>query len=44
MLTGTFTGDLLTRAGTFINGTVYRGAVDPDATTKWWEGVDLVFA
>jgi hypothetical protein len=33
----TFTGDLLTRAGTFVAGTVYRGAWDP-AGTKWWEG------
>ena len=32
-----FTGDLLTRAGTFVTGTVYRGAWDP-AGTKWWEG------
>jgi fibronectin type III domain protein len=34
----TFTGDLLARAGTFVVGTVYRGAADPSATTKWWEG------
>ena len=33
----TFTGDLLTRAGTFVTGTVYRGAWDPTGT-KWWEG------
>lgn len=33
-----FTGDLLTRAGTFITPTAYRGAADPNATTKWWEG------
>jgi fibronectin type III domain protein len=33
----TFTGDLLTRAGTFVTGTVYRGAADP-AGSKWWEG------
>jgi fibronectin type III domain protein len=33
----TFTGDLLTRAGTFVTGTIYRGAWDP-AGTKWWEG------
>lgn len=33
----TFTGDLLTRAGTFVAGTIYRGAWDP-AGTKWWEG------
>ncbi|HEU5219017.1 MAG TPA: fibronectin type III domain-containing protein [Gemmatimonadales bacterium] len=34
----TFTGDLQTRAGTFVTGTAYRGAADPNATTKWWEG------
>jgi hypothetical protein len=34
----TFTGDLLTRAGTFVTPTAYRGAADPNATTKWWEG------
>ncbi|HEV8599535.1 MAG TPA: fibronectin type III domain-containing protein [Gemmatimonadales bacterium] len=34
----TFTGDLLTRAGSFVTGTVYRGAADPAATSKWWEG------
>jgi hypothetical protein len=33
----TFTGDLLTRAGAFVAGTVYRGAWDPTGT-KWWEG------
>jgi hypothetical protein len=33
----TFTGDLLTRAGAVVTGTVYRGAWDP-AGTKWWEG------
>jgi len=33
----TFTADLLTRAGAFVAGTVYRGAWDP-AGTKWWEG------
>lgn len=33
----TFTGDLLTRAGAFVTGTIYRGAWDP-AGTKWWEG------
>ena len=32
-----FTGDLLTRAGTAVSGTVYRGAWDP-AGAKWWEG------
>lgn len=34
---GTFTGDLLTRAGAAILGTTYRGAADP-AGAKWWEG------
>lgn len=34
----TFTGQLQTRAGTFVTGTAYRGAADPAATTKWWEG------
>lgn len=33
----TFTGDLLTRAGAFVAGTIYRGAWDP-AGPKWWEG------
>ena len=33
----TFTGDLLTRAGTFVTGTAYRGAADPNGA-KWWEG------
>jgi len=33
----TLTGDLLSRAGTFVTGTVYRGAWDPTGT-KWWEG------
>jgi len=33
----TFTGDLLTRAGAFVTGTIYRGAWDP-AGAKWWEG------
>jgi len=32
-----FTGDLLTRAGAFVTGTIYRGAWDPTGT-KWWEG------
>ncbi len=31
----TFTGTLLTKAGTFVAGTSYRGAADP-AGTKWW--------
>lgn len=30
-------GDLFTRAGSFIVGTAYRGAADPNGT-KWWEG------
>jgi hypothetical protein len=34
----TFTGQLQTRAGTFATGTAYRGAADPAAATKWWEG------
>jgi hypothetical protein len=33
----TFTGDLLTRAGAVVTGTIYRGAWDP-AGTRWWEG------
>ena len=33
----TYTGDLLTRAGTFVTPTVYRGAADPSGA-KWWEG------
>ncbi len=33
----TFTGSLLTRAGTVVNGTAYRGAADP-AGAKWWQG------
>ena len=33
----TFTGDLLTRAGAFVAGTIHRGAWDP-AGAKWWEG------
>jgi hypothetical protein len=31
----TFTGDLATKAGTFITGTAYRGAAQPGGT-KWW--------
>jgi hypothetical protein len=34
----TFTGTIATKAGTFIAGTSYRGAADPNATAKWWEG------
>jgi len=33
-----FTGAIATKAGTFVTGTAYRGAADPAATTKWWEG------
>jgi len=32
-----FTSDLATRAGTFVTGTVYRGAANP-AGPKWWTG------
>ncbi|HEV2736719.1 MAG TPA: fibronectin type III domain-containing protein, partial [Longimicrobiaceae bacterium] len=35
--TGAFTGALATRAGSFVTGTSYRGAVDP-AGAKWWQG------
>jgi hypothetical protein len=34
----TFTGTIATKAGTFITGTSYRGAADPNAAAKWWEG------
>ena len=33
----TFTGDLASKAGTFVTGTSFRGAADP-AGSKWWEG------
>lgn len=33
----TFTGALATRAGGFVVGTSYRGAVDPNGA-KWWQG------
>jgi hypothetical protein len=33
-----FTGALNTKAGTYVDATSYRGAADPNATTKWWEG------
>jgi hypothetical protein len=33
----TFTGALLTKAGTAVTGTSYRGAADP-AGPKWWQG------
>ncbi len=35
--TGAFTGALAARAGTFVTGTSFRGAVDP-AGAKWWQG------
>ena len=35
--TGAFTGSLLTKGGTFVTGTSYRGAADPSAA-KWWQG------
>jgi hypothetical protein len=35
--TGTFTGALATKGGTFILGTTYLGAADPTGA-KWWEG------
>jgi hypothetical protein len=34
---GAFTGAMLTKGGTFVVGTSYRGAHDP-AGTKWWTG------
>jgi hypothetical protein len=34
---GTFSGNLALRAGTFITGTAYIGAVDPNGA-KWWQG------
>ena len=33
----TFTGALATKGGTFVTGTAYRGAADPNGP-KWWEG------
>ena len=33
----TFSGALLTKAGTFVTATAYRGAADP-AGAKWWNG------
>jgi hypothetical protein len=33
----TFTGAMQTKAGTFVTGTAYRGAADPNGP-KWWEG------
>ena len=35
--TGVFTGSLLTKGGTFVLGTSFRGAADPSAA-KWWQG------
>jgi hypothetical protein len=35
--TGTFTGALATRAGSFVSGTSYLGAADPSGA-KWWTG------
>lgn len=35
--TGAFTGALAAKAGTFVTGTSYRGAVDP-AGARWWQG------
>ena len=33
----TFTGKLQTAAGTFVTGTAYRGAADPNGA-RWWQG------
>ncbi|MHB1328157.1 MAG: hypothetical protein ACYC2K_08145, partial [Gemmatimonadales bacterium] len=33
----TFTGAIATKAGTFVTGTSYRGAADPNGA-KWWQG------
>jgi hypothetical protein len=33
----TFTGAIATKAGSFVTGTAYRGAVAPGGT-KWWQG------
>ncbi|MBM4184219.1 MAG: hypothetical protein FJ207_08315 [Gemmatimonadetes bacterium] len=33
----TFTGAVATKAGTYVTGTVYRGAADP-ASADWWAG------
>jgi hypothetical protein len=32
-----FTGAIATKAGTFVTGTAFRGAVDP-AAARWWQG------
>ena len=34
----TFAGTVAARAGTFVSGTAYVGAADPNATDKWWTG------
>jgi hypothetical protein len=41
--TGAFTGAMLTKGGTVVVGTNYRGAADPAATTKWWAGWTTYF-
>ena len=33
----TFTGNLVSRAGTFVTATAYLGAADPNGA-KWWQG------
>ena len=38
----TFTGPIAARAGTFVTGTAYRGAVDP-AGPRWWDGWTAYF-
>ena len=35
--TGTFSGALATKAGSFVTGTTFVGASDPSAA-KWWQG------
>jgi hypothetical protein len=35
--TGAFTGALAAKAGTFVTGTPYRGAADPNGP-RWWSG------
>ena len=35
--TGAFTGDVATKAGTFVTGTAHRGAAGP-AGPQWWAG------
>jgi hypothetical protein len=35
--TGAFSGTLATRGGSFVTGTSYRGAADPNGP-KWWAG------